>query len=74
MPRVIARIQIELIQPDDPQAAPQVSVSHPPDDATCGLMIWNASKLIGENLRTLHEAQRVRIERSMPNGGSGLAG
>lgn len=74
MPRVLAQITIQLLQPEDGSAQPHVAVSHPPDDQTCGLMMWNASKLIGENFRKLHEEQRVRIERSMPNGGGWLAG
>lgn len=71
MPRTIARIQIELVQPDDVNAPAQVLVSHPPDDQMCGMMIWTASKLIGENFRKLHEEQQQRVEiaRTLPKNG-----
>jgi hypothetical protein len=68
----MARITIQLVQPDEPNAAPQVLVDHPPDDQLCGLMMWTASKLIGENLRKLHEEQRVRIAQTLPGNGGGL--
>lgn len=70
MPRVLAQIVIQMVQPDDPTAPPQVSVQHPPDDQACGMMMWTAAKLIGQNLRQLHEDQRVRIAQALPPNGS----
>lgn len=62
--RVLATIRIEMKQEEG--KAPYVEVSHPADDATCGMMLWAAAKSIGKNL----EDRRVSIERSLPPNGA----